>query len=105
MKAARAVVQISDADQRILDEALELRNILTHHYFREHAEDFVSEKGRGEMKKELQLVIEKFKKADQILVRLYGPLWQKYGVDDEFVERELAEIRARAKLRDSKGQR
>lgn len=50
LKAAQAVAPISDADQRTLDEALELRNILTHHYFREHAEDFVSETGRGEMK-------------------------------------------------------
>lgn len=101
VKAAQRVVAISDEDRRVLDEALDLRNILTHHYFREHAEDFVSEKGRGEMKEELQRVIAKFKSADYVLEKLYRPLWKKYGVDETFIEQELVNVRNRAQKRDN----
>lgn len=67
LNQAKKLIAISNEDQKFLDESLELRNILLHHFFRSHAEDFISEVGRYEMKKELQLIISKFKKADALL--------------------------------------
>ena len=100
LSQAKKAIDISEANIKYLDEALELRNILTHHYFREHAEDFVSEVGRQEMKEELQGIISKFKNADKILDSIYLPLWEKYGVNEEFIERELEQMRIEAAARD-----
>lgn len=100
LKQAKKLINISEEDRKFLDEALELRNMLVHHYFREHAEDFVSEVGRKEMKKELQLIISKFKKADQLLDSIYLPLWKEYGVDEKFIEGELSQLAEEAKDRD-----
>jgi len=100
LNQARNVIDIAEADQKYLDEALELRNLLVHHYFRNHAEDFVSEVGRTDMKKELQDIISKFRNADKLLDSIYLPLWEKYGVTEEFIENELTEMRKRVEHRD-----
>jgi len=52
------------------------------------------------MKLELQSIIEGFDKADEILESIYLPLWNKYGVDDEFVRPEMDQMIVRAKKRD-----
>jgi len=99
---SKGVLELTEEDERFLNETLELRNILVHHYFREHAEDLISEVGRRAMKKELQLIISKFKRTDSILEKLYAPLWGKYGVTDESIELELQKMLKAAELRDEK---
>lgn len=89
LKSNKGIVEIPEANETYLGEALELRNILIHHYLREHAENLVSEAGRREIKTELQLIISKFKRADQILETIYAPLWEKYGVTEEFISEQL----------------
>lgn len=100
LKATKGILNISEADESYLSEALELRNILIHHYFREHAENLVSVVGRQEIKKELQLIISKFKRADKILEGIQAPLWEKYGVTEEFISEHLEELRVKAEIRD-----
>lgn len=100
LKASKNTLQLSESDEEYLIEALELRNILTHHYFREHAENLVSEVGRREIKRELQLIISKFKRTDAMLENLYVPLWEKYGVTEEFISEYLEQLRVKTEERD-----
>jgi hypothetical protein len=100
LKSIKGNLNTPEADELYLSEALELRNILTHHYFRGHAENLVSVVGRQEIKKELQLIISKLKRADQILEGIYAPLWEKYGVTEEFINEHLEELRIKAEIRD-----
>lgn len=102
LETAKSIIQIPEDSLYYIEEALELRNTLIHHYFRGHAEDFVSEKGRHEMMQELQLIISKLIKADIALEKVYAPLWEKYGVTEEFIEAELERIRKNAEARDSR---
>ena len=102
LKVAKLNLNLSDEEAMFLSQTLELRNMLTHRYFRERAEDFISEVGRQKMKKELQGILSEFSKADEILERLYLPLWEKYGVTEECVQREFERMIKRAELRDGK---
>ena len=55
LNSSKKSISISEEDLKYLNEALELRNILMHHYFRIHAENFVSEVGRLEQKRETEM--------------------------------------------------
>lgn len=100
LKVAKSELSLSEEDADFLSKTLELRNMLVHRYFRERAEDSISEVGRQEMKKELQSILSEFKKADEILTKLYLPLWEKYGVNEEFVQNEFAQMLEAAERRD-----
>ncbi len=100
LKIAKPLIELSDTEERILDEALELRNMLIHRYFSERAEEFMSRAGQNDMKVELQSIIGKFTEADNIIERIYLPLWKKYGVTEEFVESEMERVYKDAALRD-----
>lgn len=100
LKVAKSSLNLSDDDASFLGEALELRNVLVHRYFRERAEDFISEVGRREMIKELQSILSEFTKADDIRTRLYLPLWEQYGVSEAFVQTEFDRMVAEARYRD-----
>ena len=67
----------------LLTEALEKRNYLTHHYFRERAEAFMSWEGREKMIEELQGAQKLFTDADARLTAVERPLREKYGLTDE----------------------
>jgi hypothetical protein len=100
LKAARKSIEIDSKTETLLEEALELRNILTHEFFRAHAENIVSEAGRKFVMEQLCDIMRKFKKADKAIESLYLPLWEKYGVDEAFIEKELAAMKKRAEERD-----
>lgn len=100
LKVAKSELSLSEEDADFLSTTLELRNMLVHRYFRERAEDFISEVGRQEMKKELQSILLEFKRADEILTGLYLPLWEEYGVNEEFVQNEFAQMVEAAERRD-----
>jgi hypothetical protein len=69
--------------EAVLTEALEKRNYLTHHYFRERAEAFMSWKGRQNMIEELQAAQKLFDVAAARLTAVEMPLREKYGLTDE----------------------
>jgi len=98
--SAKKLIQISEDQERILKDAVDLRNHVTHHYFRERAEDFVSIAGQSEMKKEMQKFIARFKEADQLMTSLYQPLWNEYGVTEEYVDTQMEKLLSKAQERD-----
>ena len=89
-------ILISESEEIYLKESLELRNILIHHFFREHAENFISASGRIEMIHQLQAIISKLQKADELLEKIYLPLWEKFGVTESYIEAQLEEMKKRA---------
>lgn len=74
--------------ESLLTEALNRRNYLAHHYFREKAESFVTRTGRGQMLQELQSSQQLFERADEQLGKALKPLREKYGVTDSVYEEE-----------------
>jgi hypothetical protein len=67
----------------LLTDALKTRNFLTHHYFRERAESFMSRDGREKMIQELERAQRLFDAADERLTEIAKPLREKYGLSDE----------------------
>lgn len=74
--------------ESVLTEALNRRNYLAHHYFRERAEKFVTRNGRAEMLQELQIDQQLFEKADEQLERTLVPLRVTHGVTDSVYDAE-----------------
>lgn len=101
LTACKKAVNIPQATSERLTEALELRNMLAHRYFRERAEEFMSEAGRQHMKEELQVIIGKLHEADNLLEAIYLPILAKYGVTQEFMILEMAKMQERAKAADN----
>ena len=100
ISAAREVVEVTDRQEKVLKDAVDLRNYITHHYFRDRAEDFVSVAGQGEMKREMQQFITQLTEADQVLTSLYQPLWDKYGVTEEYIQTQMQALAREAEERD-----
>lgn len=100
ISAARGLIQVSEEKEEILKSAVDLRNYITHHYFRDRAEDFVSLSGQHEMKREMQQFVARFTEADRVLTSLYQPLWDKYGVTEDYIQAQMEELAKQAKERD-----
>jgi len=75
--------------ESLLRNALRKRNWLVHDYFRERAEEFVSNAGRQEMLKEIDECRELFQTADASLDSIVRPLRTSQGITDERIEREM----------------
>jgi len=100
LKKCKSKINISEQEIETLNEALELRNFLVHHFYKDHAENFISVDGIQEMVKELRVLTAKFDCADLILEKTYKPLWLKYGFTEEAAEKELKKIYEKAAQRD-----
>lgn len=84
--------------ENLLAQALDKRNWLSHHYFRERATEFFSVSGRDKMIAELEDAQSLFRAADTALETVVKPLRQRYGYSDEILakleEEMLTEARA-----------
>ena len=100
ISAAKKVIEIPEDQENILKEAVTLRNYVTHHYFRDRADDFVSASGQEQMKREMQGFIATFTEADQVLASFYQPLWNKYGVTEEYIQEQTNLLAEQARERD-----
>jgi hypothetical protein len=83
IRALRSVTSVPADLEGLLAKALEKRNFLTHHYFRERAETFMSREGRDQMIEELEQAHKLFQTADDRLTEVARPLREKYGLSDE----------------------
>ena len=79
-----------------IDEALDRRNYLTHHFFRTHNFALFSEEGRKLMMEELIEIGKKLDLAQQMLEAISSILLQISGRDGLNKEMEL-QLRARGK--------
>jgi hypothetical protein len=92
LKAAQSIMPIPTDIDVVLTDALQKRNYLTHHFFRKHAEIFTHERGRQEMIAELRSLIKAFQRADELVTPLYMAIWKRFGIDEEWIAREIEAI-------------
>ncbi len=83
IRSLQLVVTVPADLESVLRVALEKRNWLAHHYFRERAEDFMTENRRNKMIAELDEARDLFEKADKRLGEVMKPLRVKYGFTDK----------------------
>jgi hypothetical protein len=70
-------------------EALIKRNFLVHHFFREMAEDFISQDGRNRMLAELEGIEDVLKRANDLVSRIYMASAPILGISVDSVEAQL----------------
>jgi hypothetical protein len=88
LKHLKSEVALPPDLESTLTEALNRRNYLAHHYFREKAESFVTRSGRAQMLQELQADQQLFERADEQLEKALTPFRAKHGVTDSVYEAE-----------------
>ena len=79
-----------------LDQALEHRNRLSHHFFKDHGESFLSWSGREKMLEVLLEIQRSLQIADTLIEATNRAMSQAIGVTDEIIQQELAKIYATA---------
>ena len=89
IKSFREGSEVPPDLEGLLGRALEKRNWLTHHYFRERADEFVTHDGRLRMISELEIVRKLLDDADRALDLFIKPVRERSGITDEWIEREL----------------
>lgn len=83
VRGLRNATSVPTELEGLLTNALKTRNFLTHHFFRERAEAFMSCDGREAMIHELERAQGLFELADEKLTEVAKPLREKYGLSDE----------------------
>ncbi len=84
--ALRRLTTISDEVETLIKQALRGRNHLAHHFFREHAEDFVSVPGIHRMIEALRSRISLFQSAQRALESISAPIMSKLGVTQPVID-------------------
>jgi hypothetical protein len=103
LHAARRITSIPSDIDVLLGTALTMRNHLTHSFFRDRAEWFLSDAGRLRTMADLQEHMKIFKRANDRLEPLTLALLNQFGVSRETANRLLQEMLARAKAADAAG--
>jgi hypothetical protein len=86
LRQLRGLISFDETIIRIIDEALEKRNYLTHHFFRVHNFAIFSEDGRGEMTKELKEIQRTFGMARSYLSAISSLLGKHAGIQEAEIE-------------------
>lgn len=100
-KAVRERIALSEDDEGQISAAVEARNRLTHRFFREHTENFLSGAGRREMIAELRVMSRTMLKADAVCSALTDQLWALLGVSAGMRQLAVEEMTTKAKIRDA----
>jgi hypothetical protein len=100
----RRKVTVPQETEEALAKALDDRNLLSHRFFAQHADDFLSDCGRGDMIAELRSMATRLQTADRLVDELAIPLWERLGVTRERVEAETKRMREEAERRGIAGQ-
>lgn len=83
IRVLRTATAVPTDLEGLLTDALNTRNFLTHHFFRERAESFMSRDGRDKMIQELKRSQKLFAAVDERLTEVARLLREKYGLSDE----------------------
>jgi hypothetical protein len=89
VKSLRSVTTLGADLESMLRDALHKRNWLVHNYFRERAEEFMSDTGRQGMLKEIDECRDLFQAADASLDSVVHPLRTAQGITEEWIEQEM----------------
>lgn len=97
MRNLRSVTQVDNDLERLLSDALCMRNWLVHDFFRERATEFMSAPGREQMLAEVDKCRDVFQAADKQLDATVTPLWREAGLTDELLAREYERMQKEAR--------
>jgi len=96
VRRLREVTSVPPHLEELLEKALDRRNWLSHHYFRERATDFLSVEGRDRMITELEEVRELFSAADKALDAVVKPIQERFGYTEELFGKVAEDMRKEA---------
>lgn len=96
----RRHIAVSSELENALAAALQERNYIAHHFFASHDVDFMSDNGRVDMIRELRESIMRFQTLDRQIDLIVHPLFEKLGLTEEIVQKELARKKAEAASKD-----
>jgi hypothetical protein len=89
LKASEII--LSEAMQDLLKEVLKKRNWLAHGYYRDRAEEFMTENGRTKMIAELEEMISLFGKLHESIDKMLKPQLSKYDYSEEILQQAYNE--------------
>ncbi len=92
LRELKKYAAVPDDVSQLLAGALSTRNWLAHDYFRERAEDFVTDAGCHRMIAELEGAQQVFDQADQRLSWLVKPIRERFGVTDAAIANEVRRL-------------
>jgi hypothetical protein len=95
IKEFRKYVEINDEYERVLTDALDKRNFLTHHYFWERAAHFMSEGGRNLMIDELFEMADHFQRADIVVRAMYEAIGKVLGLTEDMIQQAGVKLQAK----------
>lgn len=95
LNSVRKIAVLDDKAFEFVNAALDKRNFIAHHYFRERAEGFFSGKGKSAMIDELIHIQNVFRRADAVGSSLAGAVGMALGITEEHIETELEAMKAR----------
>jgi hypothetical protein len=93
----KAVTEVPGGLEESLARALEKRNWLAHHYFRERAEECMSTQGRERMIAELEEAQSAFSDADAALEKVSKPVRERFGYTEKLLSECEEEMLKRAR--------
>jgi hypothetical protein len=94
-------ITISKKLENSLILAVSDRNYIAHSFFVVHDIGFCSENGRKKMIEELRKITFRVQSADNELEKtITNPLWQRFGITTEAIEKELLVMKAEAQAMD-----
>lgn len=97
IKRLRERTTLPQLSDDVITEALKKRNFLNHHFFREHAEDFVSMNGKRLMIAELTQIQGVLQKAQEMSQMLCLALSKALGYTPEMIQADFEEMMREAR--------
>ena len=94
IRSLKNVISIPHDLESLLAEALNKRNFLAHHYFKDRSTEFMTKLGRDKMILELQEARTLFEHADDKLDEVVRPLRERFGLTDEQFAKHFEEYKA-----------
>ncbi|PLX69252.1 MAG: hypothetical protein C0602_07505 [Denitrovibrio sp.] len=95
----RSKISLPAEIEERLDEALSIRNFLSHHFFRKNCLSTLSSSGTNKLIIELQNYQKIFTNADKLLDNIFTPLANNLGITNTVIDQKLNEFKESAKRR------
>ena len=95
IRSLKNVISVPQDLESLLAVALEKRNFLAHHYFKDRSIEFMTKIGRDKMIIELQEARTLFKHADDQLDEVVRPLREHFGLTDEQFAKHFEDYKAK----------
>ena len=87
------IAKIESGMEFQINSVLQKRNYLMHRFFSENSMMWFNSSTRRKMIDELRDLAQAFQDGDHMLTSIYNPLWERLGIDEATVRRELENMK------------